>query len=193
MLIRVITENARRVDGHRAIEEDGHIGQAPFPTQCRQQMQNRLRTADGKRRDDYNATTIQGLRDHVGKPVQWRSAIVSAVTVGRFDDQVVCRLELGRWAHDRIGFAPEIAAECDPLTVDVEIEPGGAENVPRRMKPAAHISRDVYSAAEVHGLQLRQTVLGLCLGVERLGGSVPGVTFPVGVVGVLLLQMPRVA
>ncbi len=69
------------VDSHRTVQKHGDVGDCVFLAQLRDQVQNGLRPADGKSRNDHCPRTLHGTVDDAGKLCLGVVFFVEAVAV----------------------------------------------------------------------------------------------------------------
>ena len=60
MFTGVALEDRRRVDGHRAVQEDGHVGDEVARLEAGHVVEDGLRPADGERGDEHDPAAPEG-------------------------------------------------------------------------------------------------------------------------------------
>jgi hypothetical protein len=192
VLVVVVAIDARRVDRHRAVEEDRHVGDAPVALEQVDQVHQGLRAADGEGGNHHHAAALEGavqdLRHFLGDIARR----VAALAVGRFDHQAVGRRQRIGCHHYQIMGAPQIAREHHRPSLVVQAYRRCAEQVAgaRQAQRQSAAEIDVFTEADRH--QLFQRGVGLFLCVQRQRRPVSGKPVAVGEVSLLFLQTPAV-
>ena len=91
MVVQVTGVDGRGVDGHRRVDDDGHLGQVAPVHEFAQDQRHLLDAAHGEGRDQHDAAPADGLGEDALDLVAHGRLVVQAVAVGRLDDQGVAR------------------------------------------------------------------------------------------------------
>ncbi len=133
VLADIIAEDVAGVFRHRAVEEDWHVGEPSLVLQLREMEQQALGPADRERRHHHRAAAPDRRLDDVADRVLRIDIRMTPVAVGGLHDQIVGAIEADRIDHGRIVVAAEIAGEHDRRAGGLDLQRGGAENVPGAM------------------------------------------------------------
>jgi hypothetical protein len=153
-----------------------HWRQAALTPQITQQEQQFLRTSQRERGDDDVAlpTSRRVLDDEHQFVDGLAQRAVKAVAVGGLDHQHIGLLDGGPVAHDRPPWLAQVAGEHQLARavrfVDPDLQDGRTDDVPGISEAAAHGFMRLQLGVVGHALDLLQTGLGLCHGVQQLGG-----------------------
>ena len=177
------------VGGHRTVEVDRQerrdrarrLEEVEF-------VEERLRAADGERRDDHDAAPGRGARDHAPERVERVDRVVHAIAVGRLEHQRVDVVTAFRRAHDAVVRAAEVAGEEHRTAASRDADAGGAEDVPGRRQPDLEALGRREGRAGLDRAQARERGVGVLLREQRERGLVLRVPHPVGERRVFLVQ-----
>ena len=127
-------EHLGGVHAERAVDEDRKIRQPPGVNELVQRVDEQLRPADGKRRNDHLAAVVQRLgKEPLDFVRQAGLRRVIAIAVGTLDQQQIDVLHRLRVAQDRVVATADVAAKQQPPLVaglvDVEDHLCRAEDV----------------------------------------------------------------
>lgn len=147
----------------------------------------------GEGGDEHDAAPLGGARDHLGQDLGHVLGRVDPVAVGGLDHHVARRGRGGRGPHDGVVSPAEVAAEEHGRAALVEPHRRGPEDVAGRAEPGRDPAHRLELLVERMGPEAGQRRLGVGLRVERERRVVAGGPTQVGVAGVLLLEVGRVA
>ena len=192
MLVGMTAVDRGDVDGHRTVQEDGHVRQLAAITQPRQVQQHGLGTSDGERGDEHDAPASRHAPDHVAQDGFRVLGRVSPIAVGRLGDQDRCRVECPRRPHQRIIGSAQVPGEVRRAAADRDPDAGGPEDVTGGHERDVDVVGDAPTLIEVQWSEPVERVQGVVGGVER---SRVRVLRPVGgcrVPSLLLQEVPAV-
>ena len=154
--------------------------------------QHALNASDRERRDDHRPAAADGVGDDLGKGVGGVSLVVLPVAIGGLDQKIVGAFDRHRVDHRRVAVAADVAGEDDGGAGPIDLDGRRAQDVPHPAKPQLGFAGQHPLFVKRHRRQLLKRGPRVVFGVERQRGLVLGKLVAVGVVGVLLLQVPGI-
>ena len=197
-IAEVLEEDARRIDGQRAIDDDRDVRvEAPLAVQPVEVVEKRLRAADSKRRDDEVAATVHRLIDDLDERRLLVVELVQAVAVRRLRDDEVGAVDDGRVAQDRLARLTEVAREDElrllAVLLHVDFEDGRAEDVARIAEEDAQVVRQTQLLVVRDRRKLLERIERVVDAVERFDRRIAAaLSLAVEHLGIRLLDMCRV-
>jgi hypothetical protein len=131
---REFAEYFAGVDGHRAVEKDRYVAEASGRLDSFEIIQQRLNAPDGKSRNDNGAATFCRRADDLFDRALRIGPRVQAITIGRFDDQVICFRQRFGLDHDRVIVPSQVTGEGNRCALPLQLERSGPEDVPGMAK-----------------------------------------------------------
>ena len=138
------------------------------------EIQQLLRAADGKRRDDDVAAAVKRALDAVGKRTEIiRPFTVAAVAIGRLDEHVVRARDGLRVAQERLIHVADVAGKDDLLfhiaLGEPRLDARAAEQVADVREADDDVLPDLHALPVGARAQQREHALGVLERIERLG------------------------
>ena len=169
----VLEEDARRIDGQRAVDDDRDVRvEPPLTVQPVEVVEERLRAADGKRRDDEVAAAVHRLVDDLDERRLFVVELVQAVAVRRLRDDEVGAVDDRRVAQERLVRLAEVAREDElrllVALLHVDLEDSRAEDVARIAEEDAQVVRQAQLLVIGDRRELLERVHRIVDAVERL-------------------------
>ena len=169
----VLEEDARRIDGQRAVDDDRDVRVEPSLTvQPVEVVEERLRAADGKRRDDEVAAAVHRLVDNLDERRLLVVELVQAVAVRRLRDDEVGAVDDRRVAQERLVRLAKVAREDElrllVALLHVDLEDSRAEDMARIAEEDAQVVRQAQFLVVRDGRELLERVHRIVDAVKRL-------------------------
>ena len=197
-IAEVLEEDARRIDGQRTIDDDWDVRvEASLTVQPEEIVEQRLRAADGERRDDEVAAAVHRLIDDLNERRLLVVELVQAVAVRRLRDDEVGAVDDGRVAQDRLARLTEVAREDElrllAVLLHVDFEDGRAEDVARIAEEDAQVVRQTQLLVVRDRRKLLERIERVVDAVERFDRRIAAaLSLAVEHLGIRLLDMCRV-
>ena len=182
-------EDRRHVGRHRTVQIGRQVGNLARRLEPVQQVQQRLRAADGEGRDDHDAAARGAAPHHVGELLRRVLLPVRAVAVGGFDEHPVGARRRHRWPHHQVVAAAEVAREQHRARAAGEMRAGRAEDVAGTLQAHREAGQRLEGRVEVARLEAPQRAPRRLLGVQRQRRRVLGKAVPVRVARLFVLQV----
>jgi hypothetical protein len=154
-------EDLARIDSQWAVKEDWNVGNTPGGLQTLQVEQEALRPSHCECRNNHGATPSDGSADDFGEGIFRIPHVMPAISVGRFDHQIVGVFDLHRVDHGRVVVTAEIAGEDNRSPVPVELNGGRAQDMTRAAKKWVRTSRKTQALFEFYRLDLFEGSKGI--------------------------------
>ena len=175
---------------------DRQPGDAALLGQRGQGEQHDLGPVDGEGGDDDHASSLRATGDDAGELVEGLLLVlVGAVAVGRLGDQHVDSWWVVGRDQEGVGGTAEVAGEQQPAVefLQAHLHRARPEDVTGRAQHDLHARCHRHPAPHRCRPDQPQCGLGVFGGVQRHGGVMTRVALPVGVVGLLLLEVGGIA
>ena len=175
----VLAVDLRRLDGHRAVQIDGELGQQVTAEDAGQDDQQQLGAADGKRGHQDLAVAGDGRLQDLPKLLYgFLERLVIAAAVGGFQKYSLGLVKRLGIFEDRRAFGPQVAGEHDGLGAAVvwqgQVDAGRAEHVagfdPARGHAGGHLDGFVVG----NGTELGHRGFHVLDAVQRFLQFLPG-------------------
>jgi len=151
-----------------------------------------LSTPDGEGRDEDRPTSLGRLAHKVCKRIGDGFFPMVAISVGRFDDDIVREWKRFGRTHDRILGPPDVSRERDRFRRGSDCEARGAEDVARPREARRDPGRRREVAGELHCVKLLKAGPCILFPVEGKGGAMLRVATVVRVPSGFLLEVTGV-
>ena len=189
--------NPRHLRRHGAIDIDWDIRDFAGLLQFLEIVQQDLRTADGKSRDDHVAAPLHRAVHDIRQFLLLVVFLVQAVAVGRFRDDEVGAADFFRILEDRVVRLADVAGENQlgflPVFRHLHFHNGTAQDMARHQKFHRHARQDVERRVKFVDIEIAQRSVGV---VHRKKGAYFGParpqTFAVGELRVRFLDVGAV-